>query len=219
MGTLTLDTGNVDSEVYLTLGLKELRKGVLGTPRVLTLLSSLLERSVQKNEMLMETSQIKNGITVFHGLRAPPVSIQQYIDRIFKYSGCSPSCFVVAHIYVDRFIQSTDVHLTSLNVHRLLMTSVMIAAKFIDDAFFNNAYYAKVGGVSTAELNRLEMKFLFSIDFRLHVNLSTFGRYCSQLEKEAAEGPQIERPIQACRIKGSWSKKDDSATCAPTIAR
>ncbi|KDP21459.1 hypothetical protein JCGZ_21930 [Jatropha curcas] len=219
MGTLTLDTGNVDSDVYLTLGLKELRKGVLGTPRVLTLLSSFLERLVHKNEMLMETSQIKDSITVFHGLRAPAVSIQQYIDRIFKYSACSPSCFVVAHIYVDRFIQSTHVHVTSLNVHRLLMTSLMIAAKFIDDAFFNNAYYAKVGGVSTAELNRLEMKFLFSIDFRLHVNLNTFGRYCCQLEKEAAEGLQIERPIQACRIKESWSNKDDSTTCAPTIAR
>ncbi|KAJ9188133.1 hypothetical protein P3X46_003524 [Hevea brasiliensis] len=221
MGTLTLDTGNVDSDVYLSLGLKvkELGKGVLGTPQVLTLLSSLLERSVQKNETVLETKQIKDAITEFDGLRAPAVSIRQYIDRIFKYSGCSPSCFVVAHIYVDRFIQSTDVRLTSLNVHRLLITSVMVAAKFIDDAFFNNAYYAKVGGVSTAELNRLERKFLFSIDFRLHVNVNTFGRYCSELEKETAEGFQIERPIQACRIKESWSNKDDSTTCAPTIAR
>ncbi|KAJ9171959.1 hypothetical protein P3X46_015253 [Hevea brasiliensis] len=221
MGTLTLDNGNVDSDVYTSLGLKteELGKGVVGTPQVLTLLSSLLERSVKKNETLRETAQINDAITEFDGLRAPAVSIRQYIDRIFKYSGCSPSCFIVALIYVDRFIQSTDVHLTSLNVHRLLITSVMVAAKFIDDAFFNNAYYAKVGGVSTAELNRLEMKFLFSIDFRLRVDVNTFVRYCSQLEKEAAEGLQIERSIQACRIKESWSNKDDSTTCAPTIAR
>ncbi|KAG8653868.1 cyclin-P3-1 [Manihot esculenta] len=217
METLT----HIDSDVYLSLGLKvkELGKGVLGTPRVLTLLSSMLERSVQKNETLLETTRVKDAITEFDGLRAPTVSIRQYLDRIFKYSGCSPSCFVVAHIYVDRFIQSTDVCLTSLNVHRLLITSVMVAAKFIDDAFFNNAYYAKVGGVSTAELNRLERKFLFSVDFRLHVNVNTFGRYCSQLEKETAEGLQIERPIQACRIKESWTNKDDSTACAPTIAR
>jgi len=104
-----------------------------GIPRVLSLLSSLLERSVQKNENLLEATQIKD-VTIFHGLRAPTLSIRQYIDRIFKYSGCSPSCFVVAHIYVDRFIQSTEVHLTSLNVHRLLITSLMLAAKFIDDA-------------------------------------------------------------------------------------
>ncbi|XP_062143874.1 cyclin-P3-1 [Alnus glutinosa] len=218
METLALDAQNVDSDIYLSLGLTELRKGVPGIPRVLSLLSSLLERSVQKNENLLEATQIEDVVTIFHGLRAPTLSIRQYIDRIFKYSGCSPSCFVVAHIYVDRFIQSTEVHLTSLNVHRLLITSLMLAAKFIDDAFFNNAYYAKVGGVSTAELNRLEMKFLFSIDFRLQVTTETFGRYCLQLEKETAEGLQIERPFKACGIKESWSSKEDSS-CAPTVAQ
>jgi|UniRef100_A0A2N9H023 hypothetical protein len=218
MGTLAVNAENVDSDVYLSLGLKELRKGAPAIPRVLSLLSSLLERSVQKNEILFEGTQINDVVTIFHGLRAPTLGIRQYLDRIFKYSGCSPSCFVVAYIYVDRFLQNTEVHLTSLNVHRLLITSVMLAAKFIDDAFFNNAYYAKVGGVSTAELNRLEMKFLFSIDFRLQVNVDMFGKYCSQLDKESAEGLQIERPIQACGVKESWSNKDDS-TCAPTVAR
>lgn len=134
MGTLAHDAQNVDSDIYLSLGLTELRKGVPAIPRVLSLLSSLLERSVQKNEILLEATQIKDVVTIFHGLRAPTLSIRHYIDRIFKYSGCSPSCFVVAHIYVDRFLQSTEVHLTSLNVHRLLITSLMLAAKFIDDA-------------------------------------------------------------------------------------
>lgn len=100
----------------------------------------------------------------------------------------------------------------------------MLAAKFIDDAFFNNAYYAKVGGVTTAELNRLEMEFLFGIDFRLYVSLSTFGKYCSELMNEASEeAVQIERPPlhantihSACGINENWSKNDDSSY-HPTI--
>ncbi|XP_020238763.1 cyclin-P3-1 isoform X2 [Cajanus cajan] len=217
MGSLALETEDVSSDIYLSLGLKESDKGV-GVPRVLTLLSSLLERLVQRNETLLEAKHMEDVLTVFHGLRAPTLSVRKYIDRIFKYSGCSPSCFVVAHIYVDRYIQHTEINLTSLNVHRLLITSIMLAAKFMDDAFYNNAYYAKVGGVSTSELNRLEMSFLFGIDFRLQVSIDTFGRYCRQLEKEATEAVQIERPMQACRIKESWSNKDDP-TCASTIAR
>lgn len=134
MGTLAFHDQNVDSDIYLSLGLTELRKGFLGSPRVLSLLSSLLERYVKKSELLLEKSQIKDVVTIFHGLRAPTLSIRHYIDRIFKYSGCSPSCFVVAHIYIDRFLQSTEVHLTSVNVHRLLIISIMLAAKFIDDA-------------------------------------------------------------------------------------
>nr|AFK44566.1 unknown [Lotus japonicus] len=214
MGTLALETEDVSSDIYLSLGLKGLDKGV-GVPRVLSLLSSLLERSVQRNEMLLESNHIKDVVTVFHGLRAPALSVHKYIDRIFKYSGCSPSCFVLAHIYVDRFLQHTEIKLTSLNVHRLLITSIMLATKFMDDAFFNNAYYAKVGGVSTSELNRLEMSFLFGIDFRLQVSVDKFQRYCWQLEKESADILQIERPMQACRIKESW----DDSTCASTIAR
>lgn len=135
MGTLAVEAeGKVSSDVYLSLGLKELGKGVMKIPRVLSLLSSLLEKSVQINELQLEATQIKGVLTIFHGLRAPRLSIRQYIDRIFKYSGCSPSCFVVANIYVDRFLQNTEVQLTSLNVHRLLITSVMLAAKFMDDA-------------------------------------------------------------------------------------
>lgn len=220
MGSLGVDNETVGPEIYLALGLNESRKGIPDTPQVLSLLSSLLERSVQKNEKLLQTTKKKEIITVFHGLRAPNLSIRQYIDRIFKYSNCSPSCFVLAHIYMDRFLQQPDVHLTSLNVHRLLITSVVVAAKFIDDAFFNNAYYAKVGGVNTVEMNRLELKFLFSLDFRLTVNVRSFGSYCLQLEKEATSGAscQIDRTIQICGLKG-WPNKEESNTRQPTIQR
>ena len=34
---------------------------------------------------------------------------------------------------------------TPLNVHRLLITGILLAAKLMDDNYFNNAYYAKVG--------------------------------------------------------------------------
>ncbi|KAL8513579.1 hypothetical protein ACS0TY_012886 [Phlomoides rotata] len=217
MGGLALETKISCTLDYVSLGLKDPSTDYLGKPRVLSLLSSVLERSVEKNENMLRTSETKDVITIFHGLRAPSLSIQQYIDRIFKYSSCSPSCFVIAQIYVDRFIQQTNLHLTSLNVHRLLITSVMVAAKFMDDAFFNNAYYARVGGITTSELNELEMKFLFDVDFQLHVSVQTFKKYCSALKKEAPCG-LIERPILVCGIKDSCSSKDDSI-CAQSISR
>ncbi|OMO77714.1 Cyclin P/U [Corchorus capsularis] len=157
MGSLAIDTGDVDLDIYLTLGLKGLGKGAVGTPRILSILASLLEKSVEKNDMNSETVDVKDSVAIFHGLRAPTISIQQYIDRIFKYGGCSPSCFVIAYIYVDRFVQQTNVHLTSLNVHRLLITSVMVAAKFIDDACKKNLQKGfKLKGLSElAELKRV----------------------------------------------------------------
>ncbi|XP_059644787.1 cyclin-P3-1 [Cornus florida] len=198
------------------LGLLEHGNGVSGPPKVLSLLSSVLERTIQKNERSLKASTKKDVVTIFHGSRAPAMTIRQYADRIFKYSTCSPSCFVVAYIYMDRFLQTTNAHLTSLNLHRLLITGVMLAAKFLDDEGYNNAHFAKVGGISTKEINELEMKFLFSIDFRLHVTLETFNKYCLELEEEATAKSRIGGSIP---VSGSrhGRQNNDKFKRAPTI--
>lgn len=124
---LTLENDILGSKFNIILGLKG------RNPKVLSLLASLLQKFVEENETWLQTTHTKDNPTVFHGSRAPTLTIQQYVERIFKYSRCSPSCFVVAHIYIDRLIQSKNIILTSLNVHRLLITSIMLATKFIDE--------------------------------------------------------------------------------------
>ncbi|VFQ98744.1 unnamed protein product [Cuscuta campestris] len=136
-------------------------------------------------------------VAVFHGSRAPSLTVHQYLDRIFRYSDCSPACFVVAYIYLDRFVARTGAVLTSLNVHRLLITSVMLAAKFLDDRCYNNGYYARVGGISNSELNKLELKLLTALHFQLHVTLPTFNAYCLHLIRETqspVNQPRRRRP-------------------------
>lgn len=110
------------------------------------------------------------SLTVFHGLRAPPISVEAYLVRIAKYARCSPACFVQALALVLRLARRDAAHrVTGLNVHRLVLTGVLLSAKFLDDHYYNNAFYAKVGGVSTAELNRLEVEMLRLLGFRLLV--------------------------------------------------
>lgn len=126
----------MESETYSALGLYEFNgKGASPgtTPRVLVLLSSVLERSIRNNEKLLQASKVKDVVTIFHGTRPPSLSIRRYIERIFKYSKCSISCFIVAYIYIDRFLQRMQARITSLNAHRLIITSIMVAAKFLDD--------------------------------------------------------------------------------------
>lgn len=101
-------------------------------PKSITFLSSLLQRVADSNDLNREIQPQK--ISVFHGLTRPTISIQSYLERIFKYANCSPSCFVVAYVYLDRFAQrQPSLPINSLNVHRLLITSVLVSAKFMDD--------------------------------------------------------------------------------------
>ena len=50
--------------------------------------------------------------------------------------------------------------------------------------YYNNAYYAKVGGISTTEMNFLEVDFLFGLGFHLNVTPTTFHSYYSYLQRQ-----------------------------------
>lgn len=62
----------------------------------------------------------------------------------------------------------------------------MLAAKYFDDFYYNNAYYAKVGGVQGHEINMLELDFLFHINFSLFVTTEEYNKYHSQLVNHAS---------------------------------
>lgn len=42
--------------------------------------------------------------SLFCGLRAPAICLSSYLERIFKYANCSPACYVLAFIYLERLL-------------------------------------------------------------------------------------------------------------------
>jgi hypothetical protein len=62
--------------------------------------------------------------------------------------------------------------LSTLTCHRFLITAIVVASKGYCDVCCTNTLYAKVGGISVAELNALEREFLRAIDWRLTVSPS-----------------------------------------------
>lgn len=151
-------------------------------------LACVLSRLVAANDAQPGAAQV---VTKFHALRPPSISIRDYLERINKYAGCSPECFVLALVYIDRLIARNGLALTSLNVHRIIITAVMLAAKFFDDQYYNNAYYAKVGGVPCNEVNSLELEMLFSCGFSLHVTTDVFEKYVSELVSHCMVAPDM----------------------------
>lgn len=142
-------------------------------------LSYVLMRLCERNNRRISST---TPVTRFHALRPPQISIKDYLKRIAKFSHCSEECFVLALIYIDRLILSNRTFLVNIyNVHRLVIASVMVAAKFFDDEYFNNAHYGRVGGVSCKEVNQLEIEFLFMINFDLLVTNELYTTYDKRL--------------------------------------
>lgn len=119
--------------------------------------------------------------SVFHSTRVPSISLQDYIRRIAKYSGCSPECFVLAVVLIDRYCTVTNIPISQRNIHRLYITAIMISAKLRDDIFYSNSYYANIGGVANRELNFLEVELLTRIQWITWVEPSLFTQYVMRL--------------------------------------
>jgi hypothetical protein len=115
--------------------------------------------------------------SVFFSVKVPEISIRSYVGRLCKYAQCSPTAFVVALVYMRR-LASCDptLVLSQYNLHRLLITSLCVGAKFLDDRCFSNAHYARVGGIpSVKEMNRLELHVMKILDFRMFVSSTEFA--------------------------------------------
>jgi hypothetical protein len=128
----------------------------------------------------------------FNGVKPPPITLPDYIERIRTYIPCSVECYVLALVYIDRILQRHEgFQVTYLNVHRLFITAIVVATKFQDDKYFSNAYYSRVGGVAVNELNMLEVRFLRLIGFNLCVTPEEYENYrwsvmdatCTQKQK------------------------------------
>lgn len=70
--------------------------------------------------------------------------------------------------YIDLLCAKyTSFTVTTLTVHRFLITAATVAAKGLSDSFWNNSTYARVGGIKLAELGLLELDFLHRVDWRI----------------------------------------------------
>jgi len=104
----------------------------------------------------------------------------------------SPTSLVVALIYLERLRVSNPRYLgTVASSADLFLVSLMVASKYLhddgeEDEVFNDEW-ATSGGLTKRQLNDLEIDFLISIDWRLHVTPDEFEGMASTIEQAVAK--------------------------------
>ncbi|KAI7897883.1 cyclin-domain-containing protein [Cokeromyces recurvatus] len=161
------------------------------------MMTFLLEKVIKANDNLYQPSSSSNNselkrknsshhTTCFHARSIPSITIHAYLMRILKYCPCSNECFLALLVYFDRMskpsnTRAASIRIDSYNIHRLIISGIMVASKLFSDVFFTNTRYAKVGGLPVSELNMLELEFLSLNDFSLFVSLEELQHYGDQL--------------------------------------
>ncbi|KPA83522.1 putative CYC2-like protein [Leptomonas pyrrhocoris] len=110
----------------------------------------------------------------FCATHTPPISVEKYTDRLVTYMQCSPEVFMFALAYLRRLVLN-GFPLHSRSIHRLLLTSVLVALKCRDDVYYHMSFYAEVGGVTPKDLCIMEIRFLSDlIHFQGEVSVAEY---------------------------------------------
>jgi hypothetical protein len=84
---------------------------------------------------------------------------------------------------------------SSLTVHRIAITAIVIATKTVCDACYTNDHYARVGGITRGELNILEVELLQLLGWRSHVTPETLQTYYANLCRTTVRWAPLARAV------------------------
>jgi len=63
----------------------------------------------------------------------------------------------------------SEFRLNDLNIHKIVLTAILLAAKFQDDFYYDNKAFEFAGGVNAAHLHQLELEMFERLDYNLYV--------------------------------------------------
>lgn len=128
--------------------------------------------------------------SLFYSLHPQAFPLPFYISRLVTHLPTPPSTYITALILLDRLqaAHPGTLAVTSLNVHRLLITALLIAAKTLHEPALPNALAAAVGGVGLAELRRLELAMLSRLRWAVFVRADEYFVYERALMSRVERG-------------------------------
>ena len=134
-------------------------------------ISSVLNDFITKNET--ENDEKNSSFyddSIFVCKNIPDISIENYLNRVQKYTKLEDSTLIIALIYTDRVLGNKNIKLSKHNIFKILLTAILIAIKYNEDEIYDNYYFAQIFGVKITELNKLESEFLDLIGFELFIS-------------------------------------------------
>ena len=106
----------------------------------------------------------------------PSFTIKYYM-KYFRLTRCHPSCYIGMMIFIERFLNNNSKGISFINkwnAHRLVAIAFYIACKTIEDVRFNGRCFSKILGITMDELNKLEIEFLYDIEWNIFVSATDY---------------------------------------------
>jgi hypothetical protein len=135
------------------------------------------------------------GKSRFRRKNIPAISILDYMTRICNYVVALEPAMLLAVLQYAHLVDPVSEEFPNTSgdaktlliidvytIHRFVMASLCVASKALGDHYYSNSFYAKVGGISTSELNALELELVVLLDWRLQMSQTQQRKYWDLIE-------------------------------------
>jgi len=200
----------VSSEDLRGLALKD---KVIGTPEATTGESMTAEAMLVSARVASSQAAQQDAVArKFYSKKPPPISINDYLLRLHRYCPMSTAVYLAAGVYISRIaIEDKSVPVTIRTVHRLLLGSLRVAMKALEDLSYPHARFSGVGGVSEKELAKLEISICYLTNFDLKVDNKMLEENTKSLLQLATKTPaRFRLGLQSLRRRRSTISSSDS---------
>ena len=133
-------------------------------------LRDIIKQNIRNNQM----KNVRHDLFYIQGQFS--ISIEEYINIIFKGTKMSLSTLIISIIYIDKFIELNGYILSLKNIHRILVASCLLSIKFNEDTI-STKYYSKIVGINDNDLNILELYFYIKLQFSLLIDYDCYKQY------------------------------------------
>ena len=139
-------------------------------------LRDIIRENIRNNQM----KYVKHDI--FYINRQHSISIEDFVNLIFKSTKMSISTLIISIMYIDKFCELNKYILSLKNVHRILIASCLLSIKFNEDSI-STRYYSKIVGTTDYDLNNLELYFYIKLQFSLFESEDDYQKYFDYFSK------------------------------------
>ena len=134
-----------------------------------------------KEKTIFKINEIEDPL---YSNKVPIIKIEDYFNRLVKFSKMEKSTLLLTFIYIKRFIEKEKYIIAFNNIFRLIISCSILAIKFNEKRAFKNSFYAKIAGLELEDLNNLEYNVFYRLDFNLRVLDNDFYNLLLSIYKE-----------------------------------
>tara|TARA_Y100000361_G_C11161808_1_gene347937 strand:- start:10020 stop:10550 length:531 start_codon:yes stop_codon:yes gene_type:complete len=120
----------------------------------------------------------------FWNLNNPTLDIDEYRQRLSTYLHFDAFTEIIAIEYLRRLLDR-GVIFHARNLHRLLVTAIVLAQKYNDENIqYSAKYYSRSSGIKTGEFMLMEINFCDILDWEMFVGLNKVENFIRSIENE-----------------------------------